>query len=144
MRRIAITLGLLTFFIVGITSCKKDSGDDEDECEISVVAIAGKYKLVSCRYVSGGTETDALRDLYEDCELDDINELRSDKTFKYTDAGIVCSPSGTTSGTWNVSGRTLTLNSGFSVIESFNCSQLVVTFEDENSGKTVKEVYQRQ
>jgi hypothetical protein len=144
MRRIAITLGLLTFFITGLISCKKESGDDDEECEISVASIAGKYKLVSCRYISGGAETDAIRDLYEACELDDVNELRADKTFTYTDGGVVCSPSGTTSGTWNVSGQTLILNSGFSVIESFNCSQLVVTFEDENSRKTVREVYQRQ
>jgi hypothetical protein len=46
MRRTAITLGLLDLFITGLISCKKESGDDEDECEISVASIAGKYKLV--------------------------------------------------------------------------------------------------
>lgn len=126
------------------TSCKKSSDDDDDDmdCEITVATLAGKYKIIAAKLVTS-TETDILHDIYEPCELDDINELKADKTFTYTDAGTVCSPNGTESGTWDVRGRLLILNSGTSNIESFNCKNLVVTYRD-GSGNLIKETYQRQ
>ncbi|RYY30957.1 MAG: hypothetical protein EOO04_03120 [Chitinophagaceae bacterium] len=144
MRNIVLNIGLLAFLIVGLNSCKKDSGDDDgEECDITVASLAGKYRLVSAKYISGGQETDAMNNMYEPCERDDINELKADGTFNYIDAGTVCSPSNSTSGTWNVSGQTLTLNGGFSVIETFNCRQMVVTFQEDNSARTVREVYEK-
>lgn len=127
------------------TACKKNSADDDDdkECELTVAAIAGKYKLVAAKLLQGSNEIDVLRDIYEPCELDDINELKADKTFIYTDAGVSCVPNNSESGTWDVSGRSLRLNSGFSNIESFNCTYLVITYRDEDSN-LIKETYQRQ
>jgi hypothetical protein len=137
---------IITLLMTGLlfTSCKKSSDDDDDDldCELTVTAIAGKYKIIAAKLVTS-TETDVLREIYEPCELDDINELKADKTFTYTDAGTTCSPNGTESGTWDVMGRTLKLNSGFSNIESFNCKNLVVTYRDED-GNLIKETYQRQ
>lgn len=141
MKKTVLFFCFATLLATSFLSCKKSS-DDDDECEISVASIAGKYKLISSKYVNGSTETDAINDLYDPCELDDTNELKADKTFVYTDAGTVCSPSGSTSGTWDISGMTLILNSGFSVIESFNCKDLVVTFTD--GGQTIRETYRKQ
>ena len=141
MKRTALFLGLVTLFVFNFSSCKKSSGDDED-CEITIANLAGTYKLISAKYVNGSTETDALHDLYDDCELDDTNELKADKTFVYTDAGTVCSPSGSESGTWDISGMTLILNSGFSVIESFDCHDMVVTYD--LGGQTIRERYRKQ
>jgi hypothetical protein len=143
MKRTVSVLLLLTLLSFTFNSCKKGADDDDDEeCDLTIANVAGKYKLVSAKYVNGNTETDALHTIYDDCELDDINELKADKTFVYSDAGTVCSPSGSTSGTWNISGRTLILNSGFSEIVSFNCKDLVVTYRDGSN--TVKETYRKQ
>lgn len=137
-----ICLLLLTGLL--FAACKKSSGDDDEkECELTVTAIAGKYKIVAAKLLQASNEIDVLRDIYEPCELDDINELKADKTFTYTDAGVSCVPNNTESGTWDVSGRSLRLNSGFSNIESFDCTYLVVTYRDENSN-LIKETYQRQ
>lgn len=142
MKKKLLFVGLAAMLLTSVISCKKSSGDDDDDCEINVASVAGKYKLVSAKFVNGTTETDALHTLYDDCELDDINELKADKTFVYTDAGSVCSPSGSTSGTWDISGMTLILNSGFSEIESFNCQELVVSYMDGT--QKIRETYRKQ
>jgi len=92
---------------------------------------------------AAGSEIDVLHVNYDDCELDDTNELKADGTFVYTDAGVVCSQSGSQTGTWNITGNTLILNAGFSNIESFDCKDLVVTFRDDN-GKLIRERYRKQ
>lgn len=137
-------IGALLLTGLLFSSCKK-SGDDEDdkECELTVAAIAGKYKIVAAKWLQGTNEVDVLREIYEPCELDDINELKADKTFIYSDAGVSCVPNNTENGTWDISGRTLVLNGGFSVIESFDCTNLVVTYRDED-GNLIKETYRRQ
>lgn len=139
MKQYQSSIGVLLLALLVLSSCKKEKEDlDDEDCEISVVTIAGKYKLVAAKQLEGATEQDVLHDIYEDCELDDINELKADKTFIYSDAGTVCDPNGNTSGSWNISGRTLTLNSGFSNIESFNCREFVVTYRD-GAGNLIKE-----
>ncbi len=140
MKKTFLSLLASAVLVSGFSSCKKNSEDND--CEISVASVAGTYKLISCKYVNGSTETDALNDLYDACELDDTNELRADKVFIYTDAGVVCSPSGSETGTWDISGLTLTLNSGLATIESFNCTDLVVSFIF--GGQTIRETYRRQ
>lgn len=141
MKKTILFFSLLTILATSFNSCKKQ-GEEDEECDVTMAAVAGKYKLISSKYVNGTVETNAINDLYEACELDDINELKADGTFIYSDLGTVCSPSGTESGTWSISGMTLMLNAGFSVIESFNCKNLVVSFTF--GGQTVRETYQKQ
>lgn len=140
MKRILLSFSLLTLLGTVVVSCSKNT-EEELECEIDVASVAGKYRLVSAKLLEGNRETDVLNDIYESCELDDINELKADKTFTYTDAGTSCSPSGTVSGTWDITGRTLRLNSGLSNIESFNCKELVVTYR--NGSDLIKETYRK-
>lgn len=144
MKQYRFSIGIILLALLVFASCKKEKEDlEEEDCELTVAAIAGKYKLVAAKLLEGTTERDILHEIYEDCELDDINELKADKTFIYSDGGTVCDPSGSTSGSWNVSGRTLTLNSGFSNIESFNCRDLIVTYRD-GASNLVKETYRKQ
>jgi len=85
------------------TACKKDEpADMEEECEISVTTLAGRYKIVAASYVEASGDRDVLHEIYDVCERDDINELKADKTFVYTDAGEKCIPDGSVSGTWDV------------------------------------------
>ncbi|WP_353125486.1 lipocalin family protein [Parapedobacter pyrenivorans] len=129
------------------TACKKKELDHdvEDECEITVAALAGKYKIVAASYVEASGDRDVLHEIYDDCELDDINELKADKTFVYTDAGEKCKPDMSESGTWNVNAnsRILMLNAGTSTILSFTCKELVVTYRD-GADNIVKETYRKQ
>ena len=74
----------------------------EEECEISVTTLAGRYKIVAASYVEASGDRDVLHEIYDVCERDDINELKADKTFVYTDAGEKCIPDGSVSGTWDV------------------------------------------
>lgn len=143
MKKTFISFTILLAATLVFTGCKKENDTDEDDdCPITVEDIAGKYKLFSVVLVEASGQRDVMHEIYEDCELDDINELKADKTFVYTDGGSVCSPSGSTSGTWNISGRILTLNSGTANIESFNCRDLVVTYR--NGDDLIKETYRKQ
>lgn len=139
MKKIIYSLTLIAFSGFLFTGCKKSSSED---CEITEASIAGVYKLTAAKKIQGSTETDVLHLLYEDCELDDTNELKTDGTFVYTDAGVTCSTNNNETGTWSISGSTLILNSGTSTIESFDCKHLVVTYL--SGSDTIKETYTRQ
>lgn len=146
MKQLLFALSALFITSSLFTACKKRELDDkEEECELSVAALAGKYKLVAAAYVEAGGDRDVLHEIYDDCELDDINELKADNTFIYTDAGEKCDPDGSVSGTWdvNINGRILMLNAGMSTILSFTCNELVVTYRDD-SDNIVKETYRKQ
>ncbi|RYY56406.1 MAG: hypothetical protein EOO05_18810 [Chitinophagaceae bacterium] len=146
MKKILFSACLLTIMNLAFSSCSKGSGDeeeDEKECELTVASLAGVYKIISARRVDASGETDITHEIYEDCELDDTNELKADGTFVYSDRGAVCDPAGNFTGTWSVNGNTLRLESGLSNIESFNCTDLVVSYRD-GSGNLIKEVNRKQ
>ncbi len=146
MKALLFALSALLITSSLLTACKKNgSADMEEECELSVMALAGKYKIVAASYVETNGDRDVLHEIYDACELDDINELKADKTFVYTDAGEKCVPDGSVSGTWdvNVNSRILILNTGMSTILSFTCNELVVTYRDDEDN-IVKETYRKQ
>lgn len=146
MKQLLFALSALIITSSLFTACKKKELDEmEEECELSVAALAGKYKIVAASYVEASGDRDVLHEIYDDCELDDINELKADKTFAYTDAGEKCDPDGSTSGNWdvNANSRMLILNAGTSTILSFTCKELVVTYRDYG-GNIVKETYRKQ
>lgn len=116
-----ITLSMLIFI-----SCKKD-----EKCETSVAKIAGNYRVVAAKYkqTSAGAETD-LFVLLDACEKDDTEVLNENGSYTHQDAGTVCTPNGTYSGTWSLSGNTLTIDGETSTIQSFDCSTLVFTISN--------------
>ena len=61
-------------------SCKKN--DKETTCDKTVAALAGNYKLTKVT-VNGQNATN----FSPSCQLDDIYELKADKTVVYVDAG---------------------------------------------------------
>lgn len=141
MKKIIFSFVVFISLSLLFSSCKK-SNDDRD-CEITEANIAGIYKLSAAVRIQGSVETDVLHVLYNDCELDDTNELKTNNTFVYTDAGVVCSPSGSETGTWSISGNTLILNGvSLTTIVSYDCSKMVVTYPDGSS--TIRETYTRQ
>ncbi len=123
--------------ILGLSSCDKD-----DKCETNQNSIAGSYKLTAFKYKPAGMpEIDAYSAL-DACEKDDITTMNSNGTYTVTDAGTVCSPNGSTSGTWSVSGNTITVDGETGTISSFDCKTIV--FYQEDMGDRITFTYVKQ
>lgn len=89
-------------------SCKKN--DKETTCDNTVAALAGNYKLTKIT-VAGQDQTNSFYS--EDCNKDDIFQLKADKTITYVDAGIQCNPADNETGNWDiVNGRISITHSG--------------------------------
>lgn len=108
-----------------LSSCKKDSGDDN--CTLSTKALAGKYRTTSVKYKQTASfpEVDYYPVLFADaCDRDDYITYNADGTYTITDAGSVCFPNNNSSGTWSLSGNTFTQDSpsNTSTVERFDCN----------------------
>jgi hypothetical protein len=125
MKKLALTLaiGVLTF-----ASCKKDNDDD---CQTTAATLAMSYKTVSIKYkqTPSSSEIDYFATL-DACEKDDVLTLNANGTYSYTDAGTACTPSGSYTGTWSVSGNTITVDGDNGTIQSFDCNTLVLYIEN--------------
>ncbi len=127
----AVVASLLLF------SCKKDKSESNNgECSISMTSLSGSYKLTALQYKQSASSAPVDYLAYrEDCENDDIIQLKSDGTWLYNDLGKVCTPSGSDQGTWQVSGHTLTSDGTLNgTIASYDCKTMV--YYVENTLKT--------
>ena len=117
-----LAIGTLTF-----VSCKKD----KDDCQTTAASLAAAYRTVSIKYkqTPSSSELDYFATL-DACEKDDILTLNANGTYSYTDAGSVCAPPGSYTGTWSVSGNTITVDGDNGTIQSFDCSTLVLYVEN--------------
>jgi len=123
-------------FVLALSSCKKD---DPASCEQTVAGIAASYKVTKVEQITAGISQDITTTVLSTCQRNAVIQLKSDKTFTYTESGTGCTDSG--AGTWDVvSGKlTLTNTTGGgadidnATINSWNCSTLVVS-EDVTAG----------
>lgn len=114
-------------------SCKKD--DDNNNCERTISGIAGSYKISGFQYkqTPNSTPIDALIFL-DACQKDDVLKLNTNGTYNSIDAGTACSPDGSFSGTWNVTGNYLVQDGTDSAsIKSYDCNALVLTYTGYNT-----------
>lgn len=124
-----MTIKCTTAVIITTTlllACKKEKSSPAG-CGISLTGLAGSYKLTALQYKQGAATApvDYLTYL-EDCEKDDVLELKSDGTYTYHDAGITCKESAADNGTWTVSGKTLSSDGQLQgTIDSYDCKTLV-------------------
>lgn len=118
-------------------SCKKT---DKTSCDNTVAAIAGNYKVTKAT-LGGQDITNQF--FFEDCEKDDVYQLKADKTVAYVDAGAACSPSSEGTGNWDVVNGRITIThtgsgddydgtvsnkcNGIEISENFGGQTLVVT-----------------
>jgi hypothetical protein len=123
MKKLALTLAIGTLTFV---SCKKDN-----DCETNATSLALSYKTVSIKYkqTPSSSEIDYFATL-DACEKDDVLTLNANGTYSYTDAGTQCSPAGSYTGTWSVSGNTITVDGDNGTIQSFDCNTLVLYIEN--------------
>jgi hypothetical protein len=129
----AIICGAAIMTIV-LAGCSKKGGGS---VAATVKSVAGTYKLTASTVTSSGVTVDYMSQIPA-CEKDDILQLNADSTFAYTDAGTVCTPSGSYSGTWTISGNYFIQNGTDSAtIKSFNGSALVLAVTDNSSGTAI-------
>lgn len=129
---------VIVFCLIAITvfsSCKKDdSNGGNSGCELTAANVAGSYKVTAIKYKSTSTapEIDAYSLILDDCQKDDIYVLNTNGTLNYNDAGVQCAPPGTYTGTWNLTGTTLTIDGQAFAVTSFNCTTAVGTINSIN------------
>jgi len=110
----------MILFAVMLVSCKKEKDEGGRN------GITGRYKMTGLTKVEPGGETDQFP-LIDDCVKDDVLEFRSDKTYVYTDAGSICVPNGSETGTWeNMGGNKIKIDAAEVTIVSQTATQLVL------------------
>ena len=95
-----------------------------------MAGISGTYRATAVGYKmnASATEQDVYNQWFtEACEKDDQITLNANGTFTFTDAGVKCNPDGGYSGTWSLSGSTITIDGDPATIQSFSCSNMVIT-----------------
>ena len=127
-----ILLGSMLLALVS-TSCKKDDA----KCDRNMANISGSYHLTSLKYKASSSSSEVdLYPLQDACQKDDVITLSANGVFTYTDAGVACSPNGTYSSTWSLSGNTVTIDGDASTITSFDCKTLVINKTDVGTGES--------
>lgn len=128
----------LVFATAGaLVSCKKDAVSTNPSCIVNSTSITGNYKITSIKYKASAsaTEEDIFTSLPE-CQKDDTYELKADGSIVMNDAGISCDlpPSPSSGMGWKLeSSNTILQLADFNyIIQSFDCSTLVVYQTDIN------------
>ncbi|MEI2748179.1 MAG: lipocalin family protein [Ferruginibacter sp.] len=129
-------------FVLALSSCKKD--DTSPSCEKTVAGIAGSYKVTKIETITAGITQDVTTSILDACQISGVIQLKSDKTFTYTESGGTCTDNG--AGTWDVVSGALTINSTSggsydvdnATISSWNCSTLVVSESANLGGVTIE------
>jgi hypothetical protein len=96
---------LIPVLLFGIfMSCKKSSNTNSD-CALSSTTIVGKYKITAIQFASQN-----VLPLLPSCDTANVIELQAGGigTVTYTNAPNTCSSSAVATGTWSLSGDTLT------------------------------------
>jgi len=142
MKKINYALALAILATATFTSCKKDNNEPGG----NTAALAGKYKLAAME----STDEDGTTDLFpllEDCVKDDLLELKSDKSYIYTDLGEVCNPNGSDNGVWNMKGAdSIVVDGETSAITSTANGKLILVKDVSvpDHVATLKVVYNKQ
>ncbi len=134
-----------------LTACNKDEDEDPGPVTPTIANITGSYKITASTF--GGVNIfdnpNQSQNLYEACQRDDVYTYSSYQspstsgTLTITDAGTVCSPSGSDVGTWALNNSTsINIDGSDWTITSFNGQKLVVTMTFQ--GTAIVETYQKQ
>lgn len=133
------TLAFVVLVASAFTACKKDK---EESLAITKENLAATYTLASVTVKATGTpETDITKDYVEACEKDDQVILKADGTYQYKDLGTACDPNGDETGTFSVSGSTLSITIDQDIdqvtIKSLTNKKLVIEETGDWGGTTV-------
>lgn len=131
-------LTLATVLVIAFSSCKKD--DPAPTCNLDSNGILGGYKITSLLYkANAATPEIDLFALYDACEKDDILTMLANGTYTVTEGATACTPTNADSGTWSLSGTTLTLDgTNAGTVSNFSCSGFTITQSDATTGESTK------
>ena len=112
-------------------ACKKEK-DNTPGCPVTMENLSGAYKLTALQYKATANATPADYLAYmDDCEKDNILNLKSDGTYKEDDAGTACDTDEADQGTWQLHGNTLTSDGKLNgTIASWDCKTMVYYIEN--------------
>lgn len=133
---------------LALASCKKDNNNREN-CPVTTTSLSGTYKLTAWTYKpsADAADMDWYASSLEACKKDDLYTINADGTFSVTDAGTVCSPSGSyPNGTWTLQFNRLNLDGYYSGnVESFDCKTLVISDTSAlNTGDKITSTFVKQ
>lgn len=124
------------FFAIALlaTSCKKD---DVAAVAVTKENVSGNYAFTSAVIkVNGFPDQDASSN-YDDCELDNITNLKLDNTYIVNDAGVSCNSTTPEEGTWNITNATTFEMDGQAfTISKFDGKILQITQTETSGGVT--------
>ncbi len=129
---------LAALSIVMFSSCKKDT--PAATCNLDNNGILGDYKITSILYKADAAtpEMDVFT-TYSACEKDDIYTFSPNGIYVVTEGVTSCTPTNATSGTWSLSGTTLTLDgSDVSTVTNFSCGGFVINQSNVTTGESTK------
>jgi hypothetical protein len=119
------------------TSCKKSSDTGTPTtCTLSATSLSGtwSFKAITYKYTASSPSVDWLNDPSKTltCQKDNTITFNANGAFNFNDAGVVCSPNASYSGTWTLAKDTLDLSTlSFPwPVTSFDCSTMVVTLNN--------------
>lgn len=123
MKKIILSVIIIAATVV---SCKKEDSNP-NKCAVNTISLTGSYKPTALKYkASSSAPEQDIFTLLDACEKDDIIKLNSNGTLEYQDVNTICTPNGSYSGTWSLSGTTFTMDGTPGTIESFDCKTLIV------------------
>ena len=130
MKKIMLAACLMAFAFV---SCKKDK---DPVCELSQANLVGSYKVTGLKYKANAStaEVDEFPS-WDACEKDDITVLNADNTATFTDAGLVCTPNGSSTGNWAFASNVFTLNGRLGTVNNFSCTGMTVILNGPGAGE---------
>lgn len=120
-------VALLTGLIAA--GCHKSSGSTA----ITMQSLSASYKITASSALVEGISFNTY-DSIPACERDDILKLNPDSTYDYEDVGVSCTPNGSFTGFWSLSGGIIDIDSTFYTIKSFTGATLVLSTTDTLSG----------
>ncbi len=140
MKKILLSLCVMSIAFVG---CKDDN--DDVTCALNTAGVAAAYKITALTYkADAATPAVDMFALMDPCEKDDVITLNANNTVTYTDAGTQCVPPGNDTGTWMLSGSTITLDGEVGTISNYSCAGMTVTINGTTAGEVTTVTLARQ
>ena len=122
MKKIILSVAVISFALL---SCKKS----DKSCDLSTAAFAGTYKVTSVMYKADATtpEIDEYA-TWSACEKDDRVTFNANGTSSFDDLGTVCVPDGSYTGTWSLTGNSITVDGAPGTVIYFDCNSAAISF----------------
>lgn len=127
MKKILAPVLLLCLF-----SCKKE--ETANKTALTKENIVGTWKQTAETQNGINTWNSAF---YDECEMDDVVQFKSDDTYQRTDAGQTCASSTNESGSWSLTGTAFVINGQSMSVDSFTGSKLVLKQTETSNGATL-------